>query len=132
MGQASSWPLESTEGTEFGLIPRPELSPVLLHWAVEGTIGIMVSAVIIILTEVKHGRKSSEAALGSVWGAGGGVTVSLPSMPGCNGDGSGARRGRAGAAGPGAAALALTRSVVIGNWTAEEPGCRFYGNVLEQ
>lgn len=80
----------------------------------------------------EHGRKSSEAALGSVWGAGGGVTVSLPSMPGWNSDGSGARWGRAGAAGPGAAALALTRSVVIGNWTAEEPGCRFYGNVLEQ
>lgn len=30
-----------------------------------------------------------------------------------------------------AAALALMRFVVIGNWAAEEPGCSFYGNVLE-
>lgn len=32
----------------------------------------------------------------------------------------------------GAAALALMRFVVIGNWTAKEPGSCFYGNVLEQ
>lgn len=60
-------------------------------------------------------------------GDGGGDSVSLLSMP----------RLSPGAAGPGgavpvAAALALPRFVVIGNRTAEEPGCCFYGNVLEQ
>lgn len=36
------------------------------------------------------------------------------------------------AARPGAAALPLTRLVAMGNWTVQEPGSCFYGNVLEQ
>lgn len=48
---------------------------------------------------------------------------------GCVGD----RRPRAGVErGRALLTLALMRFVVIGNWTAKEPGSCFYGNVLEQ
>lgn len=48
---------------------------------------------------------------------------------GCVGDRwprAGVERGRA------LLTLALMQFVVIGNWTAKEPGSCFYGNVLEQ
>lgn len=55
MAQTSSWPLEGTEGTKLGLIPRPELPPALLPaWAVEGSIGMLVPAVT-RATEEEHG-----------------------------------------------------------------------------
>lgn len=95
MAQASSWPLEGADGTEFGLIPSPELPPVLLPaWAVEGTIGITVPAVM-RATEQEPGRKSSEAEdAAQLWGQSGGAGgVSLLSMPGLSPDGSGGQAG---------------------------------------
>lgn len=68
--QASSWPLEGTERTEFGLIPRPELPPVLLPaWAAQGTIGIMV---LDVTRATKEEKPRGSPALGSLWGGGGG------------------------------------------------------------